>query len=107
MVAKIISLFGVTSLRHVEILAIFYGLQLALEQDFLCLELESDALPIINEIMDGEENPEDDGHLLDEIKMLMRQFNRLYCSYIPRDCNKVAHELARFAARHYKILYLV
>ena len=39
------------------------------------------------------------GHLLDEIEILMRQLSRLLCFDVLRNYNKVAHELARFAAR--------
>lgn len=45
-----------------------------------------------NEIMDEEKNTTVDGHILDEIKILMLQFTWLLYSDVSRDCNKMAHE---------------
>ena len=71
-VASTIPLYGVTTPRHAGILAISYGLQLTSERGFICLELESNAMMIVNAIQDGEESLATDGHLLDGIKTLMR-----------------------------------
>lgn len=59
MVARTIPLSGATTPK------------LALERDFLRLELESDALSVINALLDGEESFADDGHLFNGIKHLM------------------------------------
>ncbi|XP_061993443.1 uncharacterized protein LOC133711323 [Rosa rugosa] len=64
-VARTIPLFGVTTPRHAEILAISCRLQLALEQGYSALELESDAQAIIQAIQTYEENLAIDGHLVE------------------------------------------
>lgn len=54
---------------------------------------------VVQAIIDWEGGFAIDGHLWERIKMLMGQFRQLTCSCAPRDCNKVAHKLARFAEK--------
>ena len=69
-------------------------------RNFLRLELESDALDVINALLHGEESFAADGHILDGIKDLMRHFDYSRgLIYAPRECNKVVNKLASFATK--------
>lgn len=70
--ARTISLQGVTTPRHAEILAI---------------SLELDVQEVMHAILNGKENLAIDGHMLDGVKAMLRKFSMVTCSYVPRDCN--------------------
>ena len=60
--------------------------------------LESDAKWVVDLINSGCDYRADFGSIFDDIVAISRQFN-IPISFVPRDANKVAHTLAKFALR--------
>ncbi|KAF5444913.1 hypothetical protein F2P56_034005 [Juglans regia] len=59
--------------------------------------LEGDALKVIKEVHDGEENCAWYGQVIEDIKLKLRFGQRWLLQYAPRESNVVAHRLAKFA----------
>ncbi|KAL5810001.1 hypothetical protein ACOSQ4_026569 [Xanthoceras sorbifolium] len=80
-----------------ETLAIRRGMQLALETGLSPLLLESDCLGAINAVKARSVLCSDMGLVLADICSLSSNLNVVSFSFIPREANKVADSLAKFA----------
>ncbi|XP_062028939.1 uncharacterized protein LOC133744931 [Rosa rugosa] len=76
--------------RSMEALALLHGLCFTLHVGFSNIEVESDALSVINSFNDSFE-----GHIIDEVKCLVQSFNSCRGHFVKREGNKIAHHLAR------------
>lgn len=82
---------------HIELLAIFRGLQLCVHQYIKDIILESDSLLMVNEIKAGGESMAPQENLITKIRELMKMFNSCTIQHIGREGNEVAHKLAKFS----------
>ncbi|XP_024178051.1 uncharacterized protein LOC112183967 [Rosa chinensis] len=85
--------------RAVESLAMLHGLRFALHVGFKKLEVEGDALTFLNVLNDSSDDHSSEGHILDEVKQLLKSFISCSWRFVRRDCNKVAHRLAKEALK--------
>ncbi|PRQ25999.1 putative ribonuclease H-like domain-containing protein [Rosa chinensis] len=85
--------------RSVEALALLHGLRFALHVGFLNLEVEGDALSVISSINNSLDDLSLEGHILDEVKLLVQSFS--FCSghFVKREGNGIAHRLAKEALK--------
>ncbi|KAL5743416.1 hypothetical protein ACOSQ2_026532 [Xanthoceras sorbifolium] len=97
MAAGSVKLCGSFSPSLAETLAIRRGMQLALETGFSPLLLESDCLGAINAVKARSVLCSDMGLVLADIFSLSSNLNVVSFSFIPREENKVADSLAKFA----------
>jgi len=81
-----------------EVMAALLALQFSKEAGFLDVILEGDAAKVINEINSGPPYPSRIGHFLEHIHLEMGCFRSVVFSFIPRECNNVAHTLAKEAS---------
>ncbi|XP_024190567.1 uncharacterized protein LOC112194577 [Rosa chinensis] len=95
--ALAIAQVGNLSPRAVESLALLHGLKFALHVGFTKLEIEGDALIVLNTLHDDSEDLCLEGHILDEVKHLVKSFISCSWRFVRRDYNKVAHRLAKEA----------
>ncbi|XP_061993452.1 uncharacterized protein LOC133711333 [Rosa rugosa] len=65
---------GNISPRAVESLALLHGLRFALHVGYLSLEVEGDALTVLNTLHDDSGDLSSEGHILDEVKQLVLSF---------------------------------
>ncbi|XP_024171844.1 uncharacterized protein LOC112177827 [Rosa chinensis] len=86
---------GNISPRAVESLALLHGLRFALHVGFLSLEVEGNALTILNTLHDESGDLNSEGHILDEVKQLVLSFTSCSWHFVKCDCNMVAHRLAK------------
>ncbi|XP_061993334.1 uncharacterized protein LOC133711194 [Rosa rugosa] len=85
--------------RSVEALALLHGLRFAIHVGFSNLEVEGDALSVINTLHDSSDDLSFEGHIIDEVKSLVKSFPICSCYFVKREGNKVAHRLAKEALR--------
>ena len=85
-----------------EMVAIRDGLQLAPNWRIKVAEVESDALQVVKNL-NSLAYLSYSGLICLDIKSLFRQVNCGSCRFIPYEGNKVAHTLASFTLRHYRI----
>ncbi|XP_062005750.1 uncharacterized protein LOC133722914 [Rosa rugosa] len=85
--------------KATELFAAILGLQACIETGFQSssLMLEMDALEVIRDLHEEEDNMSMEGALIEEVKTLFRIFSPVICTCTPRKCNQVAHTLARKA----------
>ncbi|XP_050238375.1 uncharacterized protein LOC126687864 [Mercurialis annua] len=88
---------NVRSIAIGESLAILYGLHIALVCEFQMVEVESDALSVIQAIQKGKADPTHQGLVIDDILDFIPSFTSISFVYIPRVNNKTAHSLAKWA----------
>ena len=78
-----------------EMIGCMQGLQAAINMGITNLILETDATLVQQAVNHGDYSASLPGSLLEELDSLVSSnFNSFVCLAIPRDCNKVAHELA-------------
>ena len=78
-----------------EMIGCIQGLQAAINVGITNLILETDATLVQQAVNHGDYSASLPGSLLEELDSLVSSnFNSFVCLAIPRDCNKVAHELA-------------
>ena len=87
------------SIVAVELLAAIKALQLALELGYNSITLEGDSKIAIDAMRSGLPSLAVYGHLLEEVKFLVRGFAAVEFSFVPRQCNTLVHNIARHA-RH-------
>ncbi|XP_062021270.1 uncharacterized protein LOC133737789 [Rosa rugosa] len=85
--------------RSVEVLALLHGLRFALHVGFLNIEVEGDALSVINSFKDSFDDLSFEGHIIDEVKSLVQSFNSCSGYFVKREGNAIAHRLAKEALR--------
>ncbi|XP_024190507.1 uncharacterized protein LOC112194512 [Rosa chinensis] len=85
--------------RSIEALALLHGLRFAAHVGFAHIEIEGDALSVINSLHDSSEDLSFEGHLIDEVKSLIQSFHFCSCHFVKRERNKVAHRLAKEALK--------
>ena len=83
----------------IELLAAIKGLRLALELGYNLITLEGDSKIAIDAMRSGLPSLAVYGHLLEEVKFLVSGFAAIEFSFVPRQCNTLAHNIARHA-RH-------
>ena len=81
----------------VELIAAIKALKLALELGFNSKTLEGDSKITIDAMRSGLSSLAIYGHLLEEVKFLVRDFATVEFSFIPRQHNTLAHNIARHA----------
>ncbi|XP_062014374.1 uncharacterized protein LOC133730884 [Rosa rugosa] len=85
--------------RSIEALALLHGLRFAIHVGFSNLEVEGDALSVINALQESSEDYSSEGHLIDEVKSLFQSFHSCSSHFVKREGNKVAHRLAKEALK--------
>ena len=87
------------SIVVVELIATIKALKLVMELGHNSITLEGDSKTAIEAMRSGLPSLADYGHLLEEVKILADGFATLEFSFVPRQCNTLAHKIARHA-RH-------
>ena len=87
------------SIVAVELLAAIKALRLALELGYNLITLEGDSKIAIDAMRSGLPSLAVYGHLLEEVKFLVRDFAAVEFSFVPRQWSTLAHNIARHA-RH-------
>ena len=87
------------SIVAVELIAAIKALKLALELGFNSKTLEGDSKIAIDAKRSGLPLLAVYGHLLEEVKILTGSFAAVEFSFVSRQCNTLAHKIARHA-RH-------
>ncbi|XP_062021088.1 uncharacterized protein LOC133737572 [Rosa rugosa] len=85
--------------RSVEALALLHGLRFADHVGFSNIEVEGDALSIINALQDNSENLSSEGHVIDEVKFLFQSLSICSSHFVNRERNMVAHRLSKEALK--------
>ena len=88
---------GLPSVYAAEAYAILAGLLLCKQEGITQVEVESDALNVIKTIEGGNWEFSPEGPIFDEIKLIANQLEGVRWKKIPRQCNGVAHALAKAA----------
>ncbi|KAL6275838.1 hypothetical protein ACE6H2_019439 [Prunus campanulata] len=88
-------LHGMFSPKATELYAAILGLQIARQLGHFSVILEMDAKEIIMNLQSFEESWSVEGVLVDEVKGLFNHFTHISCQFAPRECNQVAHLLAK------------
>ncbi|XP_062021006.1 uncharacterized protein LOC133737482 [Rosa rugosa] len=83
--------------RAAEALALLHGLKFVVHVGFNKLKIEGDVLTIINTLHDSSEDLSEEGNVLEEAKEVMRQLTQYSWGHVRRDCNRVAHKVAKEA----------
>ena len=86
------------SVIEVEVLAARKALELTIELGFDNITLERDSEVLINSLAKGGNSLAHYGHLLADTHVLMTRFSSLSLSHVKRNCNSLAHALARRAS---------
>ena len=87
------------SIVAVELVAAIKALRLAQELGYNLITLEGDSKIAIDAMRSGLPSLAVYGHLLEEVKFLVRDFAAVEFSFVPRQHNTLAHNIARHA-RH-------
>ncbi|XP_062028650.1 uncharacterized protein LOC133744575 [Rosa rugosa] len=90
---------GNLSPRSVEALALLHGLRFAAHVGFSNIEIEGDALSVINTLHDSSEDLSSEGHIIDEVKSLAQSLFICSSHFVKRVGNQVAHRLAKEALK--------
>ncbi|KAL5861936.1 hypothetical protein ACOSQ4_003232 [Xanthoceras sorbifolium] len=89
---------GVLKPNIAEAKAILFGVSMVLEGGFSSFSIESDAISIINCLINGILPSSKIGVVLKDILLLLDSFGAMFSfSYVPRSANRVAHVLAKFS----------
>jgi ribonuclease HI len=84
-----------------EALACAEALQAAMEWGMVDFSIETDSLNLVSALKGTDFDLAPEGVLFRDIKSFIRlNFGTLEIDYAPRTCNKVAHQLAAYGARH-------
>ena len=83
------------STMAVEVIAAIKALKLAMELGHNSIILEGDSKIAIEAMRSGLPSLADYGHLLEEVKMFAEGFAAIEFSFVPRQCNTLAHKIAR------------
>ncbi|BFG25763.1 hypothetical protein CerSpe_120370 [Prunus speciosa] len=97
MMAGYKGIHGMFSPKATELYAAILGLQIARQLGHLSVILEMDAKEIIMNLQSFEDSWLVEGVLVDEVKGLFNHFTHISCQFAPRECNQVAHLLAKQA----------
>ncbi|XP_041011343.1 uncharacterized protein LOC121255128 [Juglans microcarpa x Juglans regia] len=92
--------FEVERPTTIELLAVLRGLQLCLPLGIPNLVVESDCLPLVQQLqanVGGEDSYTPNGNLIAEARQLLSQFQQIQVVHVSRWGNGVAHTLARHA----------
>ena len=84
--------------EDIEATAAAWALLFALEVGVKRAVLKGDSLSVIKGLMEEERLLIPMGLLIEEAKQLSQHFEELHYSHVKRDCNVLAHNLARHAA---------
>ncbi|XP_048489642.1 uncharacterized protein LOC109135632 [Beta vulgaris subsp. vulgaris] len=82
--------------RVAEAKAIFYGMKLALELGYSCVEVESDSLMAIQALRSDKGGSSEFNLIIDDVLALVSSFNNVIRSFVKRLRNKVTHMLTHF-----------
>ncbi|XP_024164232.1 uncharacterized protein LOC112171254 [Rosa chinensis] len=85
--------------RSVEALALLHGLRFALHLGYTSLEVEGDALSVVNALEDSSNDLSVEGHIIEEVKSLVQLFHVCSGHFVKREGNNVAHRLAKEAMK--------
>jgi ribonuclease HI len=81
----------------VETLAAWQAVDLGVQMGATYLELEGDAMEVVQGLNQANHCWGRDGPVLNDIKTLFQNFNAWQVKYVPREANGAAHRLARLA----------
>jgi hypothetical protein len=89
-----------TSQMHMELIACIQGVTAAISLGINNLTLETDAQQVVWAIQGDDYRLAVVGGLVHELKVLLVEyFASFLVNYVPRECNRVAHELASIGSR--------
>ena len=80
-----------------ELKAIFFGLKFAIDCGLRAVIVEGDSLSAIQMICSLHGSLSLEGSLVEDIKIFAAFFDKISFIFAPRKCNRVAHELAKWA----------
>jgi hypothetical protein len=84
-----------------EVMAALLAMQFSKEVGFFYVIFEGDAAQVINEINSVPPYTSRVGHFLENIHLEKGCFKSVTFSFIPRECNSAAHNLANEASNNY------
>jgi hypothetical protein len=97
-----------TSPMHMELTACIQGVTAAISLGINNLTLETDAQQVVRAIQGDDFRLAVVGGLVHELKVLLAEyFASFLVNYVPRECNRVTHELASIRSRSQKLAPLV
>ncbi|KAL5762184.1 hypothetical protein ACOSP7_018448 [Xanthoceras sorbifolium] len=79
-----------------EAKALLAGAQMAVDRDLLPLQIESDALNVVNLCKAGDLIRSDLGIIIQDIIDVCCDYDIVSISYVPRNCNMVAHTISKW-----------
>ncbi|XP_021734036.1 uncharacterized protein LOC110700741 [Chenopodium quinoa] len=91
-----VQMMDVWETKIAEAKAIFWGLKLAQEMGLSRVEVESDCLPVIQALREKSSGSSSFHLVIEDIVNLCSSFAFVSWSFIKRDGNRVAHDLAHF-----------
>ncbi|PRQ25105.1 putative ribonuclease H-like domain-containing protein [Rosa chinensis] len=100
-------IFGSFSPLATELLALKAGLWFAFEMRILPLVVEVDSTEVARLVNTLNQSWGEEGFLIEEIKSLMKRCCITEVVFQPRECNKVAHSLAKFILNENENLYCI
>ncbi|XP_075657851.1 uncharacterized protein LOC142627844 [Castanea sativa] len=83
------------SIVAVEVIVAIKALKFALELGHNSIILEGDSKIATKAMQSGIPTLADYGHLIEEVKMIAESFVSIALSFVPRQCNILAHKIAR------------
>ncbi|KAL5752460.1 hypothetical protein ACOSQ2_022967 [Xanthoceras sorbifolium] len=86
---------GGWSVEVAEATALLEGLKFAFSRNLFPLEVESDALNIVNLCKGVSHTRSDVDSIVFDVKFLLSSFDCISISFVPRSCNGVAHGVAK------------
>ncbi|KAM3241082.1 hypothetical protein ACQJBY_054237 [Aegilops geniculata] len=94
--ADAVFLPDITSAEVAELLACMRAVELALQRGVPKLHLETDCLNVARKLNEQDRNLSSVGILVEEIKMMATNLGEFRATWVRREANKAAHEIARF-----------
>ncbi|KAL5800234.1 hypothetical protein ACOSQ4_033118 [Xanthoceras sorbifolium] len=95
--AAALSFRGFVSVEVVESVAILEGIRLAVEKLMVAVVVESDCMNVVSFCNGQLVSRQDVGNNVLDVQELLAAFSGFVLSFVPRSCNKLAHELAKLA----------
>ncbi|XP_042958097.1 uncharacterized protein LOC122293634 [Carya illinoinensis] len=80
-----------------EAIGALHSVKLALDIGLKQINLEGDAMNVVNDIKGNKDSWKHSGLIITDIKQLLLSFDSFTVDYVPRNCNGLAHCLARDA----------
>jgi ribonuclease HI len=100
LVARCVTKKGCLEPAGAEALALLLAIQMCREMGYSKLHLEGDAKAVIDAVHSTEVDRSWMGHLIEDVKVELQAVLYWQLTFVRREGNKVAHDLAKFALTH-------